>query len=60
MKTFQTKTGIKSNRQLKRYMVIQLFVNSLRTRPVRKRFINFYCPVQQLTIETKPNAKQVP
>jgi len=55
MDTLQGKTGIKQEKQIKKYTVIQLFINSMRTKSVRKRFLNFYSPVQFQTNGSKPN-----
>jgi hypothetical protein len=61
MRTLQGKTGINREKQIKAYSVIQLFINSMRFRPVRKRFLNFYNPVLPGTSGSHPNeAKRIP
>jgi hypothetical protein len=55
MNLLQRETGIKTGNLVKKHTVIQLVINSLHTRPVRKRFLNFYRPVRPLTTESKPN-----
>lgn len=60
MNSLQDKTGVKRIKQIKKYTVIQFIINSMRTRSVRKRFLNFYSPVLPRTDEPKPNeAKRV-
>lgn len=55
MNIFQAKTGLRLHKQVKKYTVIQLFVNSMRSRSVRKRSLNFYSLVRPLQNEDKQN-----
>lgn len=59
MNIFQAKTGLRLHKQVKKYMVLQLFINSMRTRSVRKRFLNFYSPVPLQNEDKQNETKRV-
>lgn len=59
MNIFQAKTGLRLHKQVKNYMVLQLFINSMRTRSVRKRFLNFYSPVPLQNEDKQNETKRV-
>jgi hypothetical protein len=59
MNIFQAKTGLRLHKQVKKYTVIQLFINSMRTRSVRKRFLNFYSPVPLQNEDKQNETKRV-
>lgn len=59
MNIFQAKTGLRLHKQVKKYTVIQLFINSMRTRSVRKRLLNFYSPVPLQNEDKQNETKRV-
>lgn len=59
MNIFQAKTGLRLHKQVKKYMILQLFINSMRTRSVRKRFLNFYSPVPLQNEDKQNETKRV-
>jgi hypothetical protein len=59
MNIFQAKTGLRLHKQVKKYTVIQLFINSMRSRSVRKRFLNFYSPVPLQNEDKQNETKRV-
>ncbi len=58
MNTLQSKSGIIRKNQMMKYTVIQLAVNSLLSRSVKMRILNFYEPIPYITKGILPNEKR--
>ncbi len=59
MKRLIGKVGITQAKPMKRYSIIILVINSLHTRAVKKRFLNFYNPILPDVNGIRPNETRI-